>query len=42
MTKRFEEFKDNSRDQKVDVKAEVKIDFGKEVSDLIKALNESK
>jgi len=43
MTKRFEEFKDNSRDQKVDVKAEVKlIDFGAEVANLIKALNESK
>ena len=38
MTKRFEEFKDTSRDQKVDVKAEVKIDFGAEVADLIKAL----
>jgi hypothetical protein len=36
-----DDYKD-SREQKVDVKAEVKIDFGKEVSDLIKALNESK
>lgn len=32
-----DDYKD-SREQKVDVKAEVKIDFNKEVSDLIKAL----
>lgn len=32
-----DDYKD-SREQKVDVKAEVKIDFGKEVADLISAL----
>jgi len=32
-----DDYKD-SREQKVDVKAEVKIDFGKEVADLINAL----
>ena len=31
-----------TRDNKVDVKAEVTIDFGKEVSDLISALKEAK
>lgn len=36
-----DDYKD-SREQKVDVKAEVKIDFNKEVQDLIKALNEAK
>lgn len=33
-----DDYKD-TREQKVDVKAEVKIDFNKEIQDLIKALN---
>ncbi len=36
-----DDYKD-SREQKVDIKAEVKIDFNKEVAELIKALNEAK
>ena len=36
-----EDYKD-TRDTKVDVKVDAKIDFGKEVQDLIKALNEAK
>jgi hypothetical protein len=36
-----DDYKD-TREQKVDVKAEVKIDFGKEVADLISALKEAK
>ena len=36
-----EDYKD-TRDTKVDLKAEVKIDFGAEVQELIKALNEAK
>jgi len=42
MTKRFEEFKDTSKDQKVDVTAKVTIDFNKEVQELIKSLNDAK